>query len=219
MVRTLCNACTENIFRGEKNCQTRGNMVTNMARHLNSAEKLLDGAGVGCIFCVQIIQYLEMGPGVPQSPARFETRRVFYEYTYPEIIQFFVEWQGVEENEPSEREYRGPTFAMVPITPMRGMSLKQMYPEIASRSDSDETMQLMKRWYRNCLHDHGLCSRRTIGGDEVEDGLQLPTRLIDIGSAGSKEFRVVMETDATGPGKISHGYATLSHRWGSATFL
>lgn len=94
-----------------------------------------------------------------------------------------------------------------------------MYPEIASRPDSDETIQLMKKWYHNCLHGHESCSQHPVSSDGTEDKRPLPTRLIDVGSAGCKMFRLVTDTSFPNPETVPHSYATLSHRWGSSAFL
>lgn len=94
--------------------------------------------------------------------------------------------------------------------------LNYFYPEVPPNLDSNGMIRLMNQWYYGCLNSHQQCPRRSLGG--TEDELRLPTRLIDIGPAGSKEF-CLRTTDSERLESISDEYVTLSHRWDSSPFL
>ncbi|RSL74086.1 hypothetical protein CEP53_000463 [Fusarium sp. AF-6] len=96
------------------------------------------------------------------------------------------------------------------------MDLKHLCPKISPHLGSEDTARVIDEWYHGCLNRHQHCSRRSFGNAASE--LRLPTRLIDVGSTGSKEFCL----RTTGPGRLESlkgGYVTLSHRWGSLPFL
>lgn len=92
-----------------------------------------------------------------------------------------------------------------------GIDVEQWSPQLSPNLSSGETIECIKAWYRNCLDCHDQCAQRSKGAS----WLQLPTRLIDIGSFGSKTCRLRL-TNSDSLDFISEGYLTLSHRWGQS---
>ncbi|KAK5659916.1 hypothetical protein OQA88_13380 [Cercophora sp. LCS_1] len=72
----------------------------------------------------------------------------------------------------------------------------QLDPDLGSQANYD----VAKSWLRECKASHPQCRPRLTS--------QLPTRVIDVGTAGDLEVRVIQPSGVYSP------YATLSHCWG-----
>jgi hypothetical protein len=71
---------------------------------------------------------------------------------------------------------------------------------------SDACFRLARSWLSTCLNSHDRCNKLSRN--------KLPTRLINVGSAGSSQ---IPNLHITGPSDAVVAYATLSHCWGSNT--
>jgi hypothetical protein len=85
--------------------------------------------------------------------------------------------------------------------------LPQMELQLGKGTGSDETIVLAQKWIDGCVQDHKLCRR---SADDLDFR---PTRLLQIFKASD---RITIWDDSAKVGTPVK-YATLSHRWGSAT--
>jgi hypothetical protein len=88
------------------------------------------------------------------------------------------------------------------------------WPEDAAVSNTTNIAtcgELVLRWLKTCLDSHPVCSR-------MRKGNWYPTRLLDLGGAGSNhdDFVKLIET---GEQRLNGPYVTLSHCWGGANII
>ncbi|EON62451.1 hypothetical protein W97_01673 [Coniosporium apollinis CBS 100218] len=78
-----------------------------------------------------------------------------------------------------------------------------------------EGFDLIKRWMRNCVHNHKKC-RCTIAAGDIDETAQpeLPRRVLDV---GNERVRLI-DTSLDGEPQAGH-YAALSHCWGPKQLL
>jgi hypothetical protein len=92
---------------------------------------------------------------------------------------------------------------------MTPLTDKQYYNslEAPSSTESSQFWDVAARWLGDCQENHPEC--RVLGHNLY------PTRLLDIGEPSGNTVRVVVSAKELPTG----AYATLSHRWGDATFI
>jgi len=75
----------------------------------------------------------------------------------------------------------------------------------------EKLFMLSRQWLTSCIAEHKKCGALT--GD---DSPFLPTRLLDLGSAGQPFIRLVLSEDL--PKSRKNDYITLSYCWGLANY-
>ncbi|KAH7370141.1 heterokaryon incompatibility protein-domain-containing protein [Rhexocercosporidium sp. MPI-PUGE-AT-0058] len=83
---------------------------------------------------------------------------------------------------------------------------------ISDNAKCSETIDLMKSWFSDCVHNHPECSWSPENSDMDP---VLPSRVIDVGDSCTPDFLPRLLTPGSQRGK----WATLSHRWGQADIL
>jgi hypothetical protein len=85
-----------------------------------------------------------------------------------------------------------------------------MITALSNFTDSDETFAMLNFWIKQCELEHDSCRR------SKSKTPWYPTRLLDVGTQGSKDVKLVPGSQAAAAGQK---YMTLSHRWGASTVL
>ena len=97
-----------------------------------------------------------------------------------------------------------PIELLDPENPLESLAQKNL--ESQASTSSPETLNLAKTWLHNCLNNHSSCGARHPSAEPF-----VPTRLLDVGTAGAPQLRLVLgaSLDPESP------YFALSHRWGT----
>jgi len=79
--------------------------------------------------------------------------------------------------------------------------------DIGTVSNSNESLNLIDRWFTECVRNHELCKDRRGQGDHPS-----PRRLVDVGTQQQGRIHLHMIENKQ---NFNDEYITLSHRWGS----
>jgi len=88
---------------------------------------------------------------------------------------------------------------------------KAVTGRLPPQPDSKAQYEMVATWLQQCIHDHPQCKLRPGEGglreDEDPETVELPTRVLDVGTSTRSTIRLVESLGMQGQ------YAVLSHRW------